>query len=182
MSNGPLLRIRTKDGTERLQAAPGSTVASLRQLIAEKLGVPVEQQALARSDAMGRQKGAAITPADDAQQLSALGIANGELLFLDYLMERENQAHYVEKDPFKTMVQDGELRQQGSSQWTLTNFLDYRSTKEFVLGAPPEPHAKFVQVDPRATLMNFMILTGFRQKRVGWLYGRWVTDSASGEA
>merc|ERR1712159_105209 len=65
----------------------------------------------------------------------------------------------------------------------LSEFLDYRSTKEFVLGAPPEPHAKFVQIDQRATqtLMNYMILTGFAQKRIGWLYGRWVTDGATGE-
>jgi hypothetical protein len=99
-------------------------------------------------------------------------------------MERENQAQYVEKDPFSTLVKDGELRQQGKSQWTLTNFLDYRSTKEFVLGAPPEPHAKFVQVDQRATatFMNYMIATGFLCKRIGLLYGRWVTDEASGEA
>merc|ERR1719240_2554943 len=127
---------------------------------------------------MGRQKGAALTFSDDAQTLGALRIGNGELLFLDYAMERENQAQYVEKDPFKTLVAEGELRQQGKDQWTLSSFLDYRSSKEFVLGAPPEPHAKFVQVDQRATqtLMNFMIMTGFRQKRVGWLIGRWVSD------
>ena len=52
-----------------------------------------------------------------------------------------------------------------------------------MLGAPPEPHAKFVQIDQRATqaFMNYMILTNFGAKRVGWLLGRWVTDSASGE-
>merc|ERR1719409_1959889 len=103
------------------------------------------------------------------------------MLYLDYQAQRENQARYVEKDPFSTLVKQGELRQQGASQWTLTNFLDYRSSKEFVLGAPPEPHAKFVQIDQRATqaFMNYMILTNFGQKRVGWLLGRWVTDSAS---
>jgi len=179
----PLLRIRTKDGTERLNAPADATVANVRALIEAQFGVPIAQQGLARSDAMGRQKGAAIMASDDSQMLSALGIANGDLLFLDYLMERENQAHYVEKDPFSTLVKEGELRQQGSSQWTLSNFLDYRSSKEFVLGAPPEPHAKFVQIDQRATqtLMNFMILTGFRQKRVGWLLGRWVSDPATAE-
>ena len=35
----------------------------------------------------------------------------------------------------------GELRQQGKTEWTLTNFLDYRSSKEFVLSAPPDPVA-----------------------------------------
>jgi len=180
-----LLRVRTKDGTERVSAPSAeASLAQLRVIIAEKLGVPVSQQALARSDPMGRQKGTALTSAEDGKPLTALGISQGDLLFLDYAMERDNQAQYVEKDPFKTMVKDGELRQQGNSQWTLTNFLDYRSTKEFVLGAPPEPHAKFVQVDQRAsqTWMNFMIQMNFMQKRIGWLLGRWVTDSATGEA
>ena len=142
-------------------------------------------QALWRGDQTGTvaRKGTAFGPADDGQQLSALGVRNGDMIFLEYAMERENQAHYVEKDPFKTMVAEGELRQQGKSQWTLTNFLDYRSTKEFVLGAPPEPHTKFVQVDQRATqaFMNYMIATGFMCKRVGYLYGRWIKDEASGD-
>ena len=39
---------------------------------------------------------------------------------------RDNQAQYVETDPFKTLVKDGELRQQGKEQWRLSEFLDYR--------------------------------------------------------
>jgi nuclear protein localization family protein 4 len=179
-----LLRVRTKDGTERLQAPAGCTLGALRTLLEQQLGVPSGQQVLSRSKGpTGQAKGDAFTAAEDAQGLSALGMSNGYMLFLDYAMERDNQAQYVEKDPFKTMVAEGELRQQGKAQWTLTNFLDYRSTKEFVLGAPPEPHSKFVQIDQRATqtLMNYMIMTGFACKRVGWLYGRWVTDPATGE-
>ena len=184
-----LLRIKTKDGTERLQCQSSLTLAQARSLIAEQLGVPVNNQALHRSKTGPGPygavvKGDAFTAADESQALSALGLANGDMLFLDYQMERENQAQYVEKDPFKTMVKEGELRAQGSDKWTLSNFLDYRSSKEFVLGAPPEPHAKFVQIDQRATqtLMNYMILTGFKCKRVGWLYGRWVTDEVTGDA
>lgn len=179
-----LLRVRTKDGTERIQAPPDATLRVLREQIEQQLGVPVAQQALARSAGpAGRAKGAAFAAAEDAQPLAALGLANGDMLFLDYQMERDNQAQYVEKDPFATLVKDGELRQQGKTQWTLTDFTDYRATKEFVLGAPPEPHAKFVQIDQRATagLMNYMIMIGFACKRVGWLLGRWVEDPATGE-
>ena len=82
-------------------------------------------------------------------------------------------------------MQEGELRKQGNSQWTLTNFLLYRSEKEFVLQAPPEPHTKFVRIDQRATqaLINHCIMTGFACKRVGYLYGQWITDdSGSGVA
>ena len=48
------------------------------------------------------------------------------MIFLDYQVARENQAQYVETDPFKTLVKDGELRQQGKEQWRLSEFLDYR--------------------------------------------------------
>ena len=73
----------------------------------------------------------------------------------------------------------GALRKAGTDQWTLTSFLDYRGTKEFVLEAPPEPHSKFVQVDPSAArgLINFMISIGFQSKRLGILYGKWTTDA-----
>jgi len=176
----PLLRIRTKDGTERLQVDGSATLSAVKAKIEQDMGVPLAQQALFRAEQTGpvARKGAAFSPSDDGQPLGNLGIANGDMLFLDYQIERENQAQYVEKDPFSTMVKEGELRKQGVSQWTLTNFLDYRSTKEFVLGSPPEPHCKFVQVsgDAAQKFMNYMIQMGFQSKRVGYLYGRWTAD------
>eukprot|EP00325_Prymnesiales_sp_UTEX-LB-985_P030520 CAMPEP_0174721042 /NCGR_PEP_ID=MMETSP1094-20130205/35187_1 /TAXON_ID=156173 /ORGANISM="Chrysochromulina brevifilum, Strain UTEX LB 985" /LENGTH=437 /DNA_ID=CAMNT_0015921653 /DNA_START=66 /DNA_END=1379 /DNA_ORIENTATION=+ len=176
----PMLRIRTKDGTERLQLDGNPTLSAVKTKIEQDLGVPLAQQALFRAEQAGpvARKGAAFAPTDDPQPLGSLGIANGDMLFLDYQIERENQAQYVEKDPFSTMVKEGDLRKQGKDQWTLTNFLDYRSSKEFVLGSPPEPHAKFVQVDGMAVqnFMNYMIQMGFQSKRVGYLYGRWTAD------
>ena len=177
-----LLRIRTKDGTERLTLDARATLDDLQQQIEIKLGVPSEQQRLSRSEQAGPvpKKGAAFDAADARKPLASLGVAPGDLVFLDYQLERENtaQCEAYAKDPFINLVKEGELRKQGSSQWTLSNFLDYRSTKEFKLEAPPEPHAKFVQVDPAASqaLVNFMLLTGFQCKRVGHLYGRWVDD------
>ena len=181
----PVLRVRTKDGTERLTVPAGATLGDVRAQIENELKVPRTQATLARSDQTGpvAKKGAPFALSDDLLPLSALGVANGDMVFLDYTMERENQAHYVEKDPFKTLVSEGELRQQGKDKWTLTDFMLYRSSKEFVLGAPPEPHAKFVQTDQRATqaFINYMIATGFMQKRIGYLYGRWVTDAVTGD-
>ena len=178
------LRIRTKDGMERLQTEPNAPLQSLRQQIAAQFGVPLEQQLLSRSEQTGpvAKKGAAFGPAEEGAALSALGLTNGAMLFLDYQLERENQAQYVEKDPFKTLVKDGELRQQGKTDWKLSEFLDYRGTKEFVLQAPPEPRVKYVEVDPFATqaLINYMIGGGFMCKRVGYLYGKWV-EAAEGE-
>lgn len=40
----PLLRIRTKDGTERLQVDNGATLAAVKATIEQALGVPLAQQ------------------------------------------------------------------------------------------------------------------------------------------
>ncbi|KAL1522409.1 hypothetical protein AB1Y20_017399 [Prymnesium parvum] len=180
-----LVRVRTKDGTERLQLpGGGATLADLRALIASQLRVPLEQQLLSRSVQAGPvpRKDAPFVSSEETTALSALGIANGDIVFLDYQMERENQAvsKAYEKDPFISLVKEGELRAQGKSQWTLTNFLDYRSSKEFVLQAPPEPHCKYVRIDQRAsqTLINYCLMTNFSCKRVGFLYGQWVSDDS----
>jgi len=175
-----LLRVKTKDGVERVKVDPSSSLSGLRELLDAQLGVPLKQQLLSRSEQTGPvpRKGAPFGPGDERTTLMALGLRNGDMLFLDYQIERENQAQYVETDPFKTLVKDGELRQQGKEQWRLDEFLEYKGSKEFVLQAPPEPRAKFVEVDPAATqtLMNFMIGGGFMCKRVGYLYGKWIDD------
>lgn len=38
------LRVRTKDGMERLQVEATATVAAVRELISTQLGVPLEEQ------------------------------------------------------------------------------------------------------------------------------------------
>ena len=63
------------------------------------------------------------------------------MIFLDYQVARENQAQYVETDPFKTLVKDGELRQQGKEQWRLSEFLDYRGAHSGPLRALCQSHA-----------------------------------------
>lgn len=45
-----LLRIRTKDGTERLQAEAGAALADLKQQIAQSFSVPIDQQASLNAD------------------------------------------------------------------------------------------------------------------------------------
>eukprot|EP00315_Gephyrocapsa_oceanica_P046389 CAMPEP_0185520380 /NCGR_PEP_ID=MMETSP1366-20130426/77207_1 /TAXON_ID=38817 /ORGANISM="Gephyrocapsa oceanica, Strain RCC1303" /LENGTH=188 /DNA_ID=CAMNT_0028131475 /DNA_START=101 /DNA_END=664 /DNA_ORIENTATION=- len=173
-----ILRIRTKDGTERITADASATLSRLREQIEAQLGVPVGEQSLCRSEQRGPvpTKGAAFGASDDAQPLSALGLASGEILFLEYQRDRENTEKYVNKDPFVALAKEGDLRAQGSAQWTLTNFLDYRATKEFKLEATPEPHSRFVMVDPTASqqFINYCLSTGFGSKRIGFLYGRWA--------
>jgi len=161
---------------------PDAQLSGLRSQIATSFQVPVQQQQLHLSEQVGpvMKKGRLLSPNENATDLRQLGIISGSMLFLDYEMERQNTAvnEAYKKDPFISLVKEGELRRQGTNQWTLTNFLDYRSTKEFKLEAPPEPHCKFVQVDPAASqsFINFMILCGFQSKRLGILYGKWVED------
>eukprot|EP00308_Calcidiscus_leptoporus_P012219 CAMPEP_0119354118 /NCGR_PEP_ID=MMETSP1334-20130426/3174_1 /TAXON_ID=127549 /ORGANISM="Calcidiscus leptoporus, Strain RCC1130" /LENGTH=438 /DNA_ID=CAMNT_0007367587 /DNA_START=64 /DNA_END=1380 /DNA_ORIENTATION=- len=177
-----ILRIRTKDGTERLTVEDSASLGKVRMQIESSFGVPLQQQQLSRSEPAGInvRKGAAFTQADDSTPITVLGMSSGYIVFLDYEMNRENQAtsQAYAKDPFVSLVKDGELRRQGTNQWTLTNFLDYRSTKEFQLGKPPEPHCHYVQVDPAASqaFINFMIVCGFGSKRLGVLYGKWTED------
>lgn len=177
-----VLRIKTKDGQERMQCESSCRLGEVRQIIAAQFSVPIEQQALSRSVKTGPvpRKGAPFVAADDSSQLAALGVTNGDILFLDYQLERENHEKYVDRDPFKTLAKEGELRREIGASCTLTNFLIHRATKEYVLGSPPEPHAKFVQIDQRATqgLMNFMIAVGFGCKRFCHLYGRWAENEA----
>lgn len=49
-----------------------------------------------------------------------------------------------------------------------------------MLQAPPEPHCKYVRIDQRAsqTLINYCLMTNFACKRVGFLYGQWVSDDS----
>ena len=72
------LRIRTKDGMERLQTEPNAPLQSLRQQIAAQFGVPLEQQLLSRSEQTGpvAKKGAAFGPAEEGAALSALATSS----------------------------------------------------------------------------------------------------------
>lgn len=55
------------------------------------------------------RKDAPFVSSEETTALSALGIANGDIVFLDYQMERENQAvsKAYEKDPFISLVKVG---------------------------------------------------------------------------
>lgn len=124
-----LLRIRTKDGTERLKLESSSaTLAHLRAQISSELKVPLDEQVvhphrpyctrtthqasvlqlLSRSVQAGPvpRKDAPFTREEDNSMLSSLGVVNGDLVFLDYQMQRENQAvnKAYAKDPFVSLV------------------------------------------------------------------------------
>ena len=86
-----------KDGMGAMQVPTGPATTLGARAAAHRRrhgGVPVAQQALQRMchRADGASKRARRRALCRRAALSALGIGNGELLFLDYAMERENQA------------------------------------------------------------------------------------------
>ncbi|KAF8056357.1 NPL4-like protein 1 [Scenedesmus sp. PABB004] len=93
-----LIRLRSRDGLERIQVDDGATVGELQQAIQAQLGVPVEQQRLSTDPALLTAKdggaGVSLLSGDAAVRLSALGVAHGALLFLSYDMERQVEPVY----------------------------------------------------------------------------------------
>ena len=90
------------------------------------------------------------------------------MIFLDYQVARENQAQYVETDPFKTLVKDGELRQQGKEQWRLSEFLDYRGAHSGPLRAlapqPRDPHVSTPHVSTATCVRAYRPFTVWRAR------------------
>jgi nuclear protein localization family protein 4 len=91
MSVAMLIRLRSRDGLERVMVPPTATVADLQAAIASTLNVPVSAQRLSRDQAVLLSKDPASfsdmeTP---STPLSSLGVKHGSLLFLAYSGNRE---------------------------------------------------------------------------------------------
>mmetsp|Transcript_20880 Transcript_20880/g.61785 ORF Transcript_20880/g.61785 Transcript_20880/m.61785 type:complete len:439 (-) Transcript_20880:434-1750(-) len=162
------LRLRTKDGTERVSVEPDVTLDGLLDLVAAQLGLD-RQEISVTKDGPGRE------PLEHA---GPIGLRHGDMVFLHYHREREALAKYEERDPFKRLATEGALRKQGAKEWTLTSYLDYRAQREFKLGKLPDPHCLFVSVDPAAghDFLANMQSVGFACQRLGLLYGRFTED------
>ncbi|KAJ1616477.1 hypothetical protein T492DRAFT_895431 [Pavlovales sp. CCMP2436] len=162
------LRLRTKDGTERMSVDPQIGLPALLDLVAEQLSLSRQEISVTR-DGPGREH---------LPHSGTLGVAHGDMLYLHYHAERESVAKYVEKDVFKRNATEGELRKQGVKEWTLTSFLDYRSEREFKLGKVPDPHCLYVSVDAGASIsfLAHMQSVNFACLRVAMAYGRFTED------
>eukprot|EP00271_Cylindrocystis_brebissonii_P009350 TRINITY_DN24131_c0_g1_i1.p1 TRINITY_DN24131_c0_g1~~TRINITY_DN24131_c0_g1_i1.p1 ORF type:complete len:406 (+),score=71.87 TRINITY_DN24131_c0_g1_i1:483-1700(+) len=85
-----LIRIRSRDGLERVTLPADATVASLKAKIADELTIPVNAQILSTSQHLLLSK----SPSDytdlsnDSAQLSSLGLSHGSVVFLAYSGER----------------------------------------------------------------------------------------------
>ncbi|KAL3696857.1 hypothetical protein R1sor_010933 [Riccia sorocarpa] len=88
-----LVRIRSRDGLERVTVDPGATVGKLQQAIEENLQVPVSNQLLSTNQNLLLSKSpnlaAEFTDMNNpAAPLSSLGISHGSVVFLSYNGER----------------------------------------------------------------------------------------------
>ncbi|WIA35011.1 hypothetical protein OEZ86_003507 [Tetradesmus obliquus] len=87
-----LIRLRSRDGLERIQLEDGASVTAFMLAIQQQLGVPLEQQRISRDPALLTAKdGAGISLLNDYREapLQSLGVTHGDLLFLLYDMERQ---------------------------------------------------------------------------------------------
>lgn len=88
-----LIRIRSRDGLERVNLESTATVHELQQAIEETLKVPVGNQVISRNQALLLSKDSSLAAAhkdlaDKSASLASLGIANGAIVFLYYDGER----------------------------------------------------------------------------------------------
>jgi len=85
-----ILRLRSRDGMERVEVSDTATVGDLRIAIQAKLDVPVEKQTLSVNQALLMSKNpAAFTDMTDAKAtLKKLNIAHGAMVYLKYDFER----------------------------------------------------------------------------------------------
>lgn len=92
-SSKMLIRIRSRDGLERVTVEGNATVGQLQSAIAETLNVPVSNQLLSRNQALLLSKDAENTTKfgdmqNPSASVSSLGIAHGAVIFLAYSGER----------------------------------------------------------------------------------------------
>jgi nuclear protein localization family protein 4 len=85
-----LLRLRSRDGLERIQVDANATVADLQQKIAEQLQVSVHDQVLSQNHALliSKTPQEFVDMRDPSKSLAQLGLANGSMVFLYYSGER----------------------------------------------------------------------------------------------
>lgn len=88
-----LLRIRSRDGLERVNLEPSSSLQNLQDAIASQLRVPVNAQVISRKQELLLAKDISSARAlqdltDHAAPLSSLGLVHGSVVFLYYEGER----------------------------------------------------------------------------------------------
>eukprot|EP00887_Chlorella_sp_A99_P003425 scaffold7.g3425.t1 len=101
-----IIRLRSRDGLERLEVPDTSTLAGLKLAIQEKLGVPLEDMLLSKSPQLltSKDPSAFTDVLSNDGSLRDLGVHHGDLVYLLYHFERQVAPvvtrHEWEKRPF----------------------------------------------------------------------------------
>jgi len=86
-----ILRLRTRDGTERIDVADNDSLRTLKEKVEVAFKIPLNDQILSKDQGLLHSK----TPeqyhdlVDLSKTVSSLGLVNGEIVYLRYTVERE---------------------------------------------------------------------------------------------
>ncbi|KAL4446805.1 hypothetical protein ABPG77_008049 [Micractinium sp. CCAP 211/92] len=88
-----IVRLRSRDGLERIEVDNGATLGGLKLAIQAKLGVPLDDMLLSKNPALLTAKedalGGFTDLLDNHAGLQQLGVTHGDMVFLLYHFERE---------------------------------------------------------------------------------------------
>mmetsp|Transcript_15660 Transcript_15660/g.51390 ORF Transcript_15660/g.51390 Transcript_15660/m.51390 type:complete len:411 (+) Transcript_15660:22-1254(+) len=162
-----LLRLRSRDGLERVQAEESMTLGELKARLEQQLGVPAAQQVLSKSQEllMAKNAGAFDDLADQRRTLKQLGLAHGDLVYFKYDIERD-----------VAPVVKVETREYGKKM-TVEDLI----ARQVVIERQETPHAVSVSFDAHAA-NAFQAYCGgtlgFNVQRGGLMYGEVGEDNA----
>lgn len=138
-----IIRLRSRDGLERLEVPDTSTLAGLKLAIQEKLGVPLEDMLLSKSPQLltSKDPSAFTDVLSNDGSLRDLGVHHGDLVYLLYHFERQVAPvvtrHEWEKRPFgahmdiEAMVaKQTRIERQESPHTTFASF-DFQAANAF---------------------------------------------------
>ncbi|KAK1662365.1 hypothetical protein QYE76_050524 [Lolium multiflorum] len=162
-----ILRIRSRDGTDRITVPSAATVADLQRLIAATATVPVPQQRLSLDPALLLPAGQA-QPLDPAAPLASLPLANGSFVYLSYPPD----ARSAQPPPPKALAPAGSF----GKKMTMDDLIarQIRVTRQ---EAPLCSAASFDRDSANAFQLYVAESLAFAVKRAGFLYGRVDPDT-----
>lgn len=161
-----IVRVRTRDGTERVEIpSAASTVGELKDAIERELKVPRDDQILSTSPDVltSKDPSAFLDMSDDGDALGSVGVKqNGTIVHARYTVCRE---------PTKTIAAThNDARGLTGGKMTVDQMIAAQTRIE----RQEAPHCVSVSFDANAanvfqSYVNYTL--GFKQVRFGWLYG-----------
>jgi len=161
-----IVRVRTRDGTERVNVPSSSiTVAELKAILETELKVPRDDQTLSTSLALltSKDPSAFVDMADEGAKIADVGLAeNGSVVHVLYSVDRT---------PTPTMAAvHNDARGLTGKKMTVDAMIAAQTRIE----RQETPHCVSVSFDANAanvfqSYVNYTL--GFKQVRFGWLYG-----------